>query len=73
MTEVAHLNLVCVQCVQSAVQHLDLGLHVSKVWSAVLPAHLRHRTGEVGSEWLGIHEALRTAVDTRMPSLCTPH
>ena len=31
MREVAHLNLVCVQCVESAVQHLDTDLHVSKV------------------------------------------
>ena len=29
MREAAHLNLVCVQCVESAVQHLDTDLHVS--------------------------------------------
>ena len=37
------------------------------------PMHLRHRSCEVGSDGLGIYQALRTAVDTRMPSFCTPH
>ena len=78
MREVAHLDLVCVQRVESAVQHLDTDLRICNLIGQLCcnsrPANARQtqKLTNLGSKWPGIHQALRTAVDTRMPSVCTP-